>query len=240
MAVAATMDACSSRIVDSASAAAAAGGRMVVGMGNQEDDGARKYRGVCYVHSIPSPSTIHHHPFPLLPLFQSPTHIPLPLPQASVEDLDPPPALSCHPSDRISAALLHAYERDYTHLTVVSHDTRALLGYLNIPRLKSLLRAGAVAEEDPVDRAMQRFRRRREDRVYWVITMETPLEELEGFFDGRGGSRGEGKRDGEGEGEGEGKREKQDFAVVTDAARRFVLGVVTRADLEEFVKRRPA
>jgi len=55
--------------------------------------------------------------------------------------------------------------------------------------------------------------------------METPLEELERFFEGEiGGTR----------------REKQDFAVVTDASRKFVLGVATKADLEEFVKRRPA
>lgn len=80
-----------------------------------------------------------------------------------------------------------------------------------------------------MDRAMQRFRRRGKDAaVYWVITMETPLEELERFFNG------------DGDGEGGERREKQDFAVVTDAARRFVLGVVTRADLEEFVRRRPA
>lgn len=98
-----------------------------------------------------------------------------------------------------------------------------------------------------MDRAMQRFRRRRRDGVYRVITMETPLEELEAFFDGEGtdgtGGAGEGEGGGTGtEGEGERKRQqrqKQDFAVVTDGMRRFVLGVVTRADLEEFVKRRP-
>lgn len=63
----------------------------------------------------------------------------------------------------------------------------------------------------------------RKGRKYHLITMETPLEELEAFFAGdiSGG-------------------EPQDFAVVTDPARRFVLGVATRADLEEFVRRRPA
>lgn len=45
--------------------------------------------------------------------------------QATVEDLDPPPALSSKPTDPISTALMNAYERDYTHLTVVSEDTRA-------------------------------------------------------------------------------------------------------------------
>jgi CBS domain-containing protein len=138
-----------------------------------------------------------------------------------VEDLDPPPALSCQPTDRISAALLNAYERDYTHLTVVSEDTRALLGYLNIPRLKALLKSGSVQDSDHVERAMQKFRRK--GHVYQVITMDTPLEELEAFFNG--GVNGSGP---------------QDFAVVTDGSRRFVLGVATKADLEEFVKRRPA
>jgi hypothetical protein len=85
-----------------------------------------------------------------------------------------------------------------------------------MPRLRAMLREGRVRETDEVGRAMLRFRRR--GKVYRVITMETPLEELEGFFK-----------------EGEG----QDFAVVTDAGRRFVLGVVTKEDLEEFVKRRP-
>lgn len=142
--------------------------------------------------------------------------------QATVEDLDPPPALSSKPSDPISTALLNAYERDYTHLTVISEDTRALLGYLSIPRLKQLLADGIVIEADPVEKAMLRFRRRA--NVYKVITMDTPLEELEAFFDG--GFDGSGG--------------PQDFAIVTDVSRRFVLGVVTKADLAEFVKRRPA
>lgn len=65
--------------------------------------------------------------------------------------------------------------------------------------------------------------------MYKVITMGTPLEELERFFDG------ELVRDDT----GVERREKQDFAVVTDASRKFVMGVATRQDLENFVKRRP-
>ena len=116
---------------------------------------------------------------------------------------------------------MNAYERDYTHLTVVSEDTRALLGYLNIPRLKQLLNDGKASDMDHVEKAMQKFQRR--GNVYKLITMDTPLEELEAFF--TGGVHG---------------KEPQDFAVVTDGSRRFVLGVATKADLEEFVKRRPA
>ncbi|KAK7540633.1 uncharacterized protein J3D65DRAFT_615939 [Phyllosticta citribraziliensis] len=138
---------------------------------------------------------------------------------ATVEDLDSPPALSVSPKDPISHALMSAFERDYTHLTVVSPENRALLGYLSIPRLKELLKEGKVQETDHVEQAMMRFRRKA--NVYKVITMDTPLEELEAFF------------------EGSNTGSKQEFAVITDASRRFVLGVATRSDLEEFVKRRP-
>ncbi|KAJ4296087.1 hypothetical protein N0V88_004789 [Collariella sp. IMI 366227] len=125
------------------------------------------------------------------------------------------------PSDSISLALLSAFERDYTHLTIVDSTTRSLLGYLSIPHLQSLLDAGKVKPEDEVRSAMTRFRRR--GAKYRVITMNTPLEELEAFFEGyeTGGQR-------------------QDFAVITDEGRRFVLGVATREDLEGFVMRRPA
>lgn len=142
--------------------------------------------------------------------------------QATVEDLDPPSALSCYPTDPISHALLSAFERDYTHLTVVSSTNRALLGYLSIPHLRILLDTGKVQETDEVSKAMVKFRRK--GKVYKVITMQTPLEELELFFNG--GENGE--------------NGKQEFAVVTDERRRFVLGVATRTDLEEFARRRPA
>lgn len=142
-----------------------------------------------------------------------------------MEDLDPPLALSVSPNDPVSAALMAAYERDYTHLTVINAATRSLLGYLSIPRLKELIQNGTVKDTDTVASAMQRFNRKR--GTYQVITMETPLEELEQFFESETGPNGE-------------KREKQQFAVVTDVTRKFVLGVATKADLEEFVKRRPA
>ncbi|PNS20174.1 Cystathionine beta-synthase [Sphaceloma murrayae] len=139
---------------------------------------------------------------------------------ATVEDLDPPPALSISPTAPISHALMTAFERDYTHLTVVSPDDRALLGYLSIPRLKELLSGRKVQEADTVEAAMTKFQRKA--RKYKVISMDTPLEELEAFFEGTDGTG------------------RQDFAVVTDAGRRFVLGVATRDDLAEFVRRRPA
>ena len=130
-----------------------------------------------------------------------------------------------NPSDPISTALLTAFERDYTHLTVIDTTTRALLGYVSIPQLQAQLSAGRVAPDAPISSAMARFRRK--GAKYTVITMETPLEQLEEFFDG-------------GLGGGQGSLDRRDFAVVTDSARRFVLGVATKQDLEEFVKRRIA
>ena len=105
---------------------------------------------------------------------------------------------------------------------MVSSTNRALLGYLSIPHLRILLDTGKVNESDEVSKAMVKFRRK--GRVYKVITMDTPLEELELFFNG--GENGESG--------------KQEFAVVTDERRRFVLGVATKTDLEEFARRRPA
>lgn len=141
--------------------------------------------------------------------------------KATVEDLEPPAALSLYPTDSCATALQAAFERDYTHLTVVEERTKALLGYISIPSLRSLIDSGKVSAGDEVSRAMARFKRR---ATYTVITMNTPLEELEEFFAG-------GVTDG---------AWTQDFAVVTDPRRRFVMGVATVHDLEEFVKRRPA
>jgi hypothetical protein len=143
------------------------------------------------------------------------------LSQAVVEDLDPGPALSTNPHTPIGQALFSAFERDYTHLTVLDPQTKALLGYISTPSIKAQLASHSITENDSVEKAMVRFRRK--GRKYALITMETPLEELEAFF--------EGKATGE---------QKQEFAVVTDPARRFVLGVATREDLGEFVRRRPA
>jgi hypothetical protein len=134
--------------------------------------------------------------------------------------LDPPAALSLNPSDPISLALLSAFEHDYTHLTIVDGSTRALLGYIAIPQLQAALDSGKVQPEDELGSAMVRFQRK--GKTYQVITMETPLEELEAFFAGAVTGH------------------PQDFAVITDDRRRFVLGVATKSDLEEFVKRRPA
>lgn len=143
---------------------------------------------------------------------------------ATVADLDLAPALSTSPKTSLSDAMLSASSHDYSHLTVLSEETRSLLGYLGISRLKTLFETKQLKPSDPVEKAMIRFKRSA-GKKYQVITMETELWELEGFFENIGDYA---------------SGTKQDFAVVTDGGRKFVLGVVTRDDLKEFVKRRPS
>ena len=143
---------------------------------------------------------------------------------ATVADLDLPPALSTSPSTSLEEAMLSASSHDYSHLTVLSETTRSLLGYLPISKLKTLFESKQLQPSDPVSKAMVRFQRGG-GKKYVPITMDTELAELEGFFENIG-PLASGTR--------------QDFAVVTDGGRKFVLGVVTRWDLQEFVKRRPS
>ena len=143
---------------------------------------------------------------------------------ATVADLDLPPALSTSPTTSLEEAMLSASSHDYSHLTVLSDETRSLLGYLAISRLKTLFESRQLLPSDPVSKAMVKFQRRG-NKKYQVITMETELWELEGFFENIG-DLATGMR--------------QDFAVVTDGGRKFVLGVVTKSDLQEFVRRRPS
>ncbi|KAF1824638.1 uncharacterized protein K489DRAFT_186460 [Dissoconium aciculare CBS 342.82] len=139
---------------------------------------------------------------------------------ATVEDLEPPTALSTSPQSPIARAVDAANEQQFTHLTVLNPKDKALLGYISIPRLEELLASGQVSGTDPVEKAMIKFQRK--GKRYRLITLGTPLEELEAFFEGRDTGV------------------KQDFAVVTDVARRFVLGVATRDDLVKFMNSRPA
>jgi len=141
-----------------------------------------------------------------------------------VADLDLPPALSTSPTTSLSSAMLTASSHDYSHLTVLSEKTRSLVGYLPISKLKSLFESKQLDPSDPVEKAMVKFKRSA-GRKYQTISLETELWELEGFFENVG-SYATGT--------------KQDFAVVTDDGRKFVLGVVTRYDLNEFVGRRPS
>ncbi|KAK6509341.1 hypothetical protein TWF481_004094 [Arthrobotrys musiformis] len=137
---------------------------------------------------------------------------------AVIADLDLAPALSVPPQQSISEALAMSYDRSYDQLTVINPQNRSLLGYLSIPRLKQLLQSRALTEEDTVQEAMTRFRKGKGVK-YTTITPETELAELEEFLTSGGGR-------------------ESGFAVVTDAARKFVLAVATIDDLENFAKRR--
>ncbi|KXT18714.1 hypothetical protein AC579_2701 [Pseudocercospora musae] len=137
---------------------------------------------------------------------------------AVVEDLDPSAAFSVKPTTPVFEAMMSALERDYDHLTVID-EHKTLLGYMSVPRLRQLLETKQFKESDPVEKVMQKFQRK--GKKYKLITMETPLEDLEAFFDGKFGGH------------------KSDFAVVTDPGRRFVLGVATKDDLRKFAERRP-
>lgn len=143
---------------------------------------------------------------------------------ATIADLDLPPALSTSPNTSLHSALLSASSHDYSHLTVLSENTRSLVGYLAVSRLRELFESGQLKPSDPVEKAMIKFKRASEKR-YQVITMDTELWELEGFFENVGNLA---------------TGSSQDFAVVTDGDRKFVLGVATRHDLDEFVRRRPS
>ncbi|POY74718.1 hypothetical protein BMF94_2194 [Rhodotorula taiwanensis] len=137
-------------------------------------------------------------------------------------------------------------------LPLHSPSSRAeLLGWLSIDALKPLAEKGQVNLDAPLsdllrgddsattattttatatassaerpaestERPVKEFKR---GRKYEVITPETPLEKLEAFFaeqQAPGGS-------------------KVQFALVTDSARKFVLGVVTADDLQKFTRRR--
>ncbi|GAA5899872.1 uncharacterized protein JCM6883_006018 [Sporobolomyces salmoneus] len=148
---------------------------------------------------------------------------------ATVEDLQLSPALVLPTTTSTGTALQLAYERDFSILPLSDPSTRQLLGWVSIDELKSLEEQGELDFETPLselndktDKAPKSpVRHFTKARAYTVITPDTRLEELESFF------------------------KEQDqlpcgvrFALVTDAARKFTLGVVTADDLQKFTQRR--
>ncbi|BGP57760.1 hypothetical protein JCM8202_002412 [Rhodotorula sphaerocarpa] len=165
---------------------------------------------------------------------------------ANIDDLQLSPALVLPVSTSVGTALQLAFERDFSILPLHSATSRAdLLGWLSIDALKPLAEQGQVDLDAPLStlmttatatgdtagagtgagaatgdgRPVKEFKR---GRKYEVITPETPLEELEAFFAAQQAPGGS----------------KTQFALVTDAARKFVLGVVTVDDLQKFTSRR--
>lgn len=104
----------------------------------------------------------------------------------------------------------------------MSTRTKRLLGYLTAELLREA--AGSSSPGGLVADHYIKFRSSsgasdsgKGSREFEKITPQTPLEQLELFF-----------------------KQGQEFAVVTDDARRFVLGVAVQEDLANFVKSRPS
>ncbi|EIN08834.1 hypothetical protein PUNSTDRAFT_67870 [Punctularia strigosozonata HHB-11173 SS5] len=131
---------------------------------------------------------------------------------AVVEDLQLPPAFALPYDEAISRALELAYERDFSHIPVLDSN-RKPLGYIDVAALKDKWQTGGADPSDKVIAHMTKFKRTR-SHPYTVITPDTPLSELETFL------------------------QNNLFALVTDYDRKFVLGLATAADLENFVTRR--
>lgn len=147
--------------------------------------------------------------------------------------MDLPPAFVITPDTRLDQALEMSFERSYSYLPVVSAKSRSLIGYLSAEQLKKAASSGKLpkpvtgkksnSDQDSVmvDLSIETARafthRFPKKQKFKKITPDTPLEELEEFFE----------RD-------------NDFAVVTDEDRKFVLGVAVPEDLAKFVERRPS
>ena len=126
-----------------------------------------------------------------------------------------PPAISVQPSTPLKTALTLAQEREYSQLTVTSAITRKLLGYLDVAKALDELdkRQGDAADDLTVKHVYLRFDRR-PGVQYQIITPDSDLADLAQFL------------------------QEHEFAVVTDANRKFVLGIATRQDLDDFLTRR--
>ncbi|KAF8308212.1 hypothetical protein DL93DRAFT_2064209 [Clavulina sp. PMI_390] len=131
---------------------------------------------------------------------------------AVVEDMQLPPAFSLPDTERIGKAIELAYDRDFSHIPVLSRERRPL-GYIDVAELKKQWEAGKASPDDPILSYMIKFKRAK-GTDYTLITPTSPLLELEHFLN------------------------DNIFALVTDQSRKFVLAVATRHDLDNFVSRR--
>ncbi|KAI5120893.1 hypothetical protein M0805_002993 [Coniferiporia weirii] len=131
---------------------------------------------------------------------------------AVVEDLQLPPAFALPRSENIARAIELAYDRDFSHIPILSGE-RKPLGYLDVAALKKKWEAGQADPDANVLKYMTKFIRG-PSQTYTLITSDTPLYELEDFL------------------------KSNLFALVTDYDRKFVLAVATQSDLDNFVTRR--
>ncbi|KAG8879617.1 hypothetical protein FRB97_001581 [Tulasnella sp. 331] len=131
---------------------------------------------------------------------------------AVVEDLQLPPAFALDRDERILKAIELAYERDFSFFPVLSKE-RKPLGYVDVAALKAKWEARTASPDDSIMAHTTRFKRRKSE-PYTVITPWTDLAELEAFL------------------------AHNQFAIITDPGRKFVIGVATPDDLNTFVTRR--
>ncbi|KAJ2080562.1 hypothetical protein GGI09_007735 [Coemansia sp. S100] len=153
---------------------------------------------------------------------------------ASIEDLQLPAAVTVSEQDSMGVAISLMAENDFSQVPVTGSGRR-LIGYLTLSAAQTLIDNGTATRSMPVKQFMLRFAGRatrapgadsRLSRAaaiasttsarkqYWLITPETPLSELARFF------------------------ETHSVAFVTDASRKFCLGIATKQDLITFLARR--
>ncbi|KAI8355162.1 tryptophan synthase beta subunit-like PLP-dependent enzyme [Blakeslea trispora] len=131
---------------------------------------------------------------------------------ASVEDLQLPSAITVKPNVSIAYAQDLMFEHEYSQLPVIRD--RKLLGYVSMSGLQEHLKNGTASLDEPVEKVMFSFKKAGGASKYQVITPDTSLADLAKFF------------------------EKNSFAVVTDAERKWCLGIATKYDLISFLHRR--
>ncbi|GHJ87252.1 hypothetical protein NliqN6_3654 [Naganishia liquefaciens] len=178
---------------------------------------------------------------------------------AVVEDLQLAPAFCLPATATLSQALEAAYEREFDQLPVLNEQRRPI-GYLDVKLLKRKFEQGKADPNDPIRKHTTLFRpftsassSSSSSTTYEIIHPLTPLQDLEAFFDRqsvlaadrnarrhpRGDKESTPTPTGLGQGfDDEAEGAGHEFALVTDLARKWVLAVATRNDLETFVKRR--
>ncbi|RKP27797.1 tryptophan synthase beta subunit-like PLP-dependent enzyme [Syncephalis pseudoplumigaleata] len=135
---------------------------------------------------------------------------------ASVEDLQLPAAVTVRDTTPLVDALEQMTEREFSQLPVLDAH-RKMIGFVYDADLRAILEGNGATATDPVGAWMHRFTGSSTNgtgggrRRYQIITPDTPLAELAQFF------------------------ERHSAAFVTDAQRRWCLGVATKYDLIRFL-----
>ncbi|KAJ3037234.1 hypothetical protein HDV00_001866 [Rhizophlyctis rosea] len=132
---------------------------------------------------------------------------------ASVEDLQLGEAVSIFDSHPVGEAIELMVSRDYSQLPVVNAK-RKVVGLISSGKLQAHIASGDLRNMgESVAKWMYSFQRQRK---FELITPNTPLAELDAFFD------------------------RHPAALVTDESGKFPLAVVTKYDLLRFIAKRGA